>query len=157
VVYTSTGDAWEVSISCSMDVSTMGRITRSIYCNALLGGVMVLISPLLDGICFEMQALDNNLENDKSSHGSLIGNSKRSSWFSSSFDTKGSSFDVPPLFKLKRTLDIEFSNNIFFLYHVVGLALFVLHVLLLINFIFYYGRMIMNSNSIHTMWWNALG
>jgi hypothetical protein len=39
----------------------------------------------------------------------------------------------------------------------VGLALFVLHVLLLINFIFYYGRMIMNSNSIHTMWWNALG
>jgi hypothetical protein len=38
----------------------------------------------------------------------------------------------------------------------VGLAPFVFPVLLLINFILYYGRMNVNSSSIHTMWWNAL-
>jgi hypothetical protein len=38
----------------------------------------------------------------------------------------------------------------------VGLAPFVFLVLLLINFILYYGRMSVNSSSIHTMWWNAL-
>jgi hypothetical protein len=151
------GDAWGVSISCSMDVSNVGRITRSIYCDALLGGVMVFISPLLDGSCFKMLALDNNLENEKFSHGSLVGNLKRPCWFSSSFDTEGSFSNVPPpLSKLKRTLNIEFSNKIFFLYHVVGLAQFVLLVLLLINFILYYGRMSVNSTSLHTMWWNAL-
>jgi hypothetical protein len=37
----------------------------------------------------------------------------------------------------------------------VGLAPFVFPILLLINFIFYYGRMSLNSNSVHTMWWNA--
>jgi hypothetical protein len=95
-------DAWGVSILCSMDVSNVGRIMRSIYCDALLSGVMVLISPLLDGSCFEMLALDNNLENEKSCHGSLVGNSKRSCWFSSSFNTKGSSSNVPPLFELKK-------------------------------------------------------
>jgi hypothetical protein len=51
----------------------------SIVMHLLFGGVMVLISPLLDGSCFEILALDNNLENEKSSHGSLKGNSKRSS------------------------------------------------------------------------------
>jgi hypothetical protein len=155
VAYTSVGDALGVSISCSMDVFNVGRIMRSMYCNALLGGVMVFISPLLDGICFQMLALDNNLENEKSSHGSLVGNSKMSCLFSS-FDNKGSSFNVLPLSKLKRTLNIEFSNNIFLLYHVVGLAPFVFPILLLINFILYYGRMSVNSNSIHTMWWNKL-
>jgi hypothetical protein len=146
------GDAWGVSISCSMDVSNVGRITRSIYCDALLGGVMVFISPLFNGSCFEMLGLDNNLENEKSSHGSLVGNSKRSCWFSFSFDIKGSSFDVPPLSELKKTLNIEFSNNIFLLRHVVGLAQFVLLVLQLINFILYYGKMSVNSNSVHMMW-----
>ncbi len=108
----------------------------SIAMHLLFGGVMVLISPLLDDSCFEMLTLDNNFKNEKSSHGSLVGNSKMSCWFSSSFDTKGSSFDMPPLSKLKKTLNIEFSSNIFFLYHVVGLAPFVLLILLLINFIF---------------------
>ncbi len=59
------GDAWGVSISCSMDVSNVGRIMKSIYCDTLLGGVMALISPLLDGSCFKMLTLDNNLENEK--------------------------------------------------------------------------------------------
>jgi len=54
------GDAWGVSISCSMDVFNVGKIKRSTYCDALLGGVMVFISPLLDGSCFEMLTLDNN-------------------------------------------------------------------------------------------------
>ncbi len=95
---------------------------------------MVLISPLLDGSCFKMLTLDINFENEKFCHGSLVGNSKRSCWFFSSFDTKGSSSDVPPpLSELKRTLNTKFSNNIFFLYNVVGLAPFVFLVLLLIN------------------------
>jgi hypothetical protein len=74
----------------------------------LFDGVMVLISPLLDDSCVKMLTLDNNLENEKSFHGPLVGNSKRSCWFSSSFDTKGSPFDVPPLSELKKTLNIEF-------------------------------------------------
>jgi hypothetical protein len=136
-----------------MDVSNVGRIMRSIYCDALFGGVKVLISPLLDGSCFKMLALDNNLEYEKFFHGLLVGNSKRSCWFS----FKGSSFYVPPpLFEFKRTLNIECSNNIFFLYHVVGLAPFFLLVWLLINFILYYERVSVNSNFIHAMWWNAL-
>jgi hypothetical protein len=48
VGYTFMGDAWGVSISCSLDVSNVGKIKRSIYCDSLLGGVMVFISPLLE-------------------------------------------------------------------------------------------------------------
>jgi len=156
VAYSFVWDAWGVSISCSMDVFNVEKIKRSIYCDALLGDVMVFISPLLDGSCFEMLALANNLENEKSFNGSLIGNSKGSCWLFFSFNIKGSSFDVPLLFEFKGTLNIEFSNNIFFLYHVVGLAPFVFLVLLLIDFLLYYGRISVNSNSIHTMWWNVL-
>jgi hypothetical protein len=81
---------------------------------------MVFIYPLLDGSCSEMLALDNNLENEKSFDESIVGNSKGSCWLSSSINTQGSSFDVPPLSKFKRTSNIKFSNNIFCLYHVVG-------------------------------------
>jgi hypothetical protein len=94
------GDAWGVSNPCSLDVFNVGKIKKSIYCDALF------ISPLLDGSCSEMLALDNNLENEKSFDESLIGNSKRSCWLSSSFNNKGSSFDVPPLLAFKRTSNI---------------------------------------------------
>lgn len=45
---------------------------------------------------------------------------KGSCWFSSLFDTKGSSF-VSPLCELRPTLDIKSLNKIFFSYYVVGL------------------------------------
>jgi hypothetical protein len=64
-----------------MDLFNVGRIMKYNYCNALLDGAMMLISPLLDGSCFKMLALDNNLKNEKSFHGSLVGNSKRSLGF----------------------------------------------------------------------------
>jgi hypothetical protein len=62
VAYSFVRDAWGVSISCSMDVFNVEKIKRCIYCDALLGDVMVFISPLLDGSCFEMLAPNNNLE-----------------------------------------------------------------------------------------------
>jgi hypothetical protein len=46
------------STSCSTDVSYVGRIESSIYCNALLGRAMVFISPLLDVICSQMLILN---------------------------------------------------------------------------------------------------
>lgn len=44
----------------------------------------------------------NNFENEMFFNGSLVDNSK------------GSSFDMSPLLELKLILDIKFSNNIFF-------------------------------------------
>jgi hypothetical protein len=108
VAYVFVGDAWGVPISCSMDVYNVGKIKRSNYCDALLGGVMVFISPLLDGSCSKMLALNNNLENEIFFDGSLVGKSKGSCWLSFSFHTKGSFFDVLPSFEFKRTSNVEF-------------------------------------------------
>ncbi len=104
-------DAWGVSTSCSMDVFNVGKIKmsicgRSICYDALLGGTMVFVSPLLDVNHSQMLTSINNFENERSFGRSLVGNSNGSCWSSSSFDTKGSSFDVLPLSKLKLTLDI---------------------------------------------------
>jgi hypothetical protein len=40
--------------SCSIDVSYVERIKSLIYCNALLGGAVVLVSPLPYAICSQM-------------------------------------------------------------------------------------------------------
>jgi hypothetical protein len=45
-----------------MDIFNVEKIKRSIYCDALLGDVMVFISPLLDVSCFEMLALTTILK-----------------------------------------------------------------------------------------------
>jgi hypothetical protein len=57
------GDARGIATSCSMDVSNVGKIGRSIYYDILLGGVMVFVSPLLNVSHSQMLTLYNNLEN----------------------------------------------------------------------------------------------
>jgi hypothetical protein len=62
------GGCMGVSMSCSMDVSNMGRTKRSIFgrsicCDALLGGAMVFVSPLLNVNYSQMLALINHIEN----------------------------------------------------------------------------------------------
>jgi hypothetical protein len=119
------GGCMGVSMSCSMDVSNVGRTKRSIFkrsicCNALLGGAMVFVSPLLNVNHSQMLALINNIEEKKFFDGSSIGDSKGSCWSSSSSNTKGSFFEISPPFKLKLTLNIKSFNNIFLSYHNMG-------------------------------------
>jgi hypothetical protein len=62
---TSMKDAWEVSISHSMDVSNVGRTRKSMCYDALLGGLMVFVIPLSNVNHSQMLTLNKNLENGR--------------------------------------------------------------------------------------------
>jgi hypothetical protein len=68
------------STSCLMDVFNVGRTRKYICYGALLGGMMVFVSSLLNVSHSQMLALNNNLENKRSFNGSLVGNLKGSCW-----------------------------------------------------------------------------